>query len=287
MYSPSFNTKVLCDAGSFGSFSAFPLGITGGVKPISLKRYDNIDLIEVQLRIRQENKRKAGIYCVLNNITQDFYIGSASSDRINVRFRNHCINGTGSNIRLQRAIRKYGLKSFSFLILEYYPGFVHKEDLRQAHLKLLERENYYIQTLKPQYNLLTIAGSSLGYKHSDETKLKMRLNYSQERKDAIGSLNKGKKLDYETKQLMSTQKKELFKDALYKQGFLQQRSVSDVLFKGKKVQVCDLNHKIVSEYNSILEMSRVFKCCRKTIRKYLNKEPAKPFKKLYYLKYCT
>lgn len=252
-----------------------------------IKRYDNIDLIEVQLRIRQENKRKAGIYCVLNNITQDCYIGSASSDRINVRFRNHCINGTGSNIRLQRAIRKYGLKAFSFLILEYYHGFVHKEDLRQAHLKLLERENYYIQTLKPQYNLLTIAGSSLGYKHTNETKLKMRLNYSQERKDAIGSLNKGKELDYETKQLLSTKKKELFKDALYKQPFLQQESVSNTLFKGKKVQVYNINNILVSEYNSILEISRVFKCCRKTIRKYINQVPAKRFKNLYYLKYST
>uniref|UniRef100_UPI002551E51B intron-encoded homing endonuclease n=1 Tax=Limnomonas spitsbergensis TaxID=2954232 RepID=UPI002551E51B len=107
------------------------------------------------------------------------YIGSASSDRINARFRNHCIHGTGSNVRLQRAIQKYGLECFSFLILEYFPGFVHKEDLRQAHLKLLSRETYYIQTFNPEYNFLKIGGSSLGYSHNEDTKEKMQLNYSQ------------------------------------------------------------------------------------------------------------
>lgn len=37
-----------------------------------------------------------------------------------------------------------------------------------------ERENYYITTLQPEYNILQKAGSSLGYKHSEETRKKMR-----------------------------------------------------------------------------------------------------------------
>jgi len=34
---------------------------------------------------------------------------------------------------------------------------------------LLSREDYYFQTLNPEYNILKIAGNSLGYKHSPES----------------------------------------------------------------------------------------------------------------------
>lgn len=39
--------------------------------------------------------------------------------------------------------------------------------------KLIEREQYYIDTLLPLYNILKTAGNSLGYKHSEEAILKM------------------------------------------------------------------------------------------------------------------
>ena len=42
---------------------------------------------------------------------------------------------------------------------------------------MIEREQYYIDTLNPEYNILKIAGSPLGYIHSEETiaKFKARL----------------------------------------------------------------------------------------------------------------
>jgi group I intron endonuclease len=40
--------------------------------------------------------------------------------------------------------------------------------------KCLEREQYYLDLLTPEYNILKVAGSSLGRKHSDEAKAKMR-----------------------------------------------------------------------------------------------------------------
>jgi group I intron endonuclease len=39
---------------------------------------------------------------------------------------------------------------------------------------LIEREQYYLDTLEPKYNILKIAGSSLGYKHSLKTLLKFK-----------------------------------------------------------------------------------------------------------------
>lgn len=62
------------------------------------------------------------------------------------------------------------------------------------------------------------------------------------------------------------------------------RKQKETLFKGKPVQLFDLSGNLVSEYISILEMSKIFKCCRKTIRKYLN-TPEKIYRKCYYIRY--
>ncbi len=59
------------------------------------------------------------------------------------------------------ALLKYGYSSFSLEILEYCD----KNDL-------IEKEDYYFQLLKPEYNILSKAGSSLGHRHSDETRKK-------------------------------------------------------------------------------------------------------------------
>lgn len=38
----------------------------------------------------------------------------------------------------------------------------------------MAREQYYLDLLKPEYNILTKAGSSLGFKHSEDTLAKFR-----------------------------------------------------------------------------------------------------------------
>lgn len=38
----------------------------------------------------------------------------------------------------------------------------------------LEREQYYLDKYEPEYNTLSLANSSLGFKHTPETKEKMR-----------------------------------------------------------------------------------------------------------------
>lgn len=40
--------------------------------------------------------------------------------------------------------------------------------------KLLSREQFYLDNLKPEYNIAQTAGSTLGYKHTDESIAKMR-----------------------------------------------------------------------------------------------------------------
>ena len=67
-----------------------------------------------------------------------------------------------SNRLIFKAINEYGHNNFKLSILEYCdPKFK------------INREQYYINILNPKYNLLKIAGSSLGYIHREESKLKI------------------------------------------------------------------------------------------------------------------
>lgn len=88
------------------------------------------------------------------------YIGS--SVRLSIRFHQH-IKGAQSNIKLQNAIKKYTLEDFIFVVFEYC-------DSKQ----LLNREQFYLDTLNPLYNINPSAGSLLGYKHTEEVIARMK-----------------------------------------------------------------------------------------------------------------
>lgn len=76
-----------------------------------------------------------------------------------------------------RALIKYGYSNFTLEILEYCDK-----------LKVVEREQYYIDVLRPKYNLLKVAGSRFGTKHSEDTRDKMSLS----QKGHKGSFNQPK-----------------------------------------------------------------------------------------------
>jgi group I intron endonuclease len=63
---------------------------------------------------------------------------------------------------ISRALIKNGYSNFSLEILEYC-------DIAD----LTEREQYYLDKFNPKYNTLKIAGSSSGYKHTEDTKEKI------------------------------------------------------------------------------------------------------------------
>lgn len=80
---------------------------------------------------------------------------------------------------IYKSLGKYGYSSFKLEILEYC-------DPSEA----IEREQYYLNQLKPEYNILKTAGSSLGFKHSDETKKQMRAKaLTSERLEQLNHLN--------------------------------------------------------------------------------------------------
>jgi GIY-YIG catalytic domain len=144
--------------------------------------YESLHLDFIKKKILSETKGLSGIYLILNKVTLDYYIGSASTNKFYARFSNHLLNLNGSKI-LKFAVKKYKISEFAFLVLELFPDIVTKENNK----KLLDLEDFYLKTLLPNYNILTEAGSSFGYKHTEITRLKMKSNYSLERRIKIPS----------------------------------------------------------------------------------------------------
>ena len=148
----------------------------------------------------------SGIYKITNTKTGDFYIGSAINFK--KRFGIHIStlkNQKHDNQILQKVYNKYGLEKLSFEIVEVI----------KDKKNLISREQYYLDNLKPKYNICKIAGSTLGYKFSNESKVKMskaKENYVpwnvgkfhlKETKEKISITKKGKKLSEEHKKRIS------------------------------------------------------------------------------------
>jgi len=124
--------------------------------------FENLNLEIIRQRILKDTKGLSGIYMIVNKITRDYYIGSAVTNRLYVKFSNHLIYYRGSRI-LKSAVKKYRLKNFAFIILELYPNVVTKENNKE----LIDLEDKYLKSLLPNYNILTEAGSNFGYKHTE------------------------------------------------------------------------------------------------------------------------
>lgn len=118
--------------------------------------------------IYKENRGKTGIYpCFTNKVTGDTYIGSAVN--LSRRFREYfSLNFLNKEVLknksiVYRALLKYGYINFSLEILE----FTDKSSV-------IEREQFYLDTLKPSYNICKVAGSSYGRITKENTRLKLR-----------------------------------------------------------------------------------------------------------------
>jgi group I intron endonuclease len=74
-----------------------------------------------------------------------------------------------------RALLKHGYSNFNLEILEYCDS-----------KNLIVREQYYIDLLKPEYNILKKAGSLLGFKHREETIAKMSISKAGEKNPMFG-----------------------------------------------------------------------------------------------------
>lgn len=146
---------------------------------------------------------RSGIYKLTNTVNGKVYVGSAVN--LGNRKENHyaCLrNNKHKNERLQHSWNKHGETSFEFSILEYV------EDKNN----LIEREQYWMDFYEVAgddgYNISPKAGSSLGVKHTAETRKRMSeanigKKLSAEHCKKISEGNKGRVITAETRQKIS------------------------------------------------------------------------------------
>lgn len=123
----------------------------------------------------------SGVYAILNLINDKFYIGSSKD--FYKRWHSHKSMLKGDyhdNSYLQRSWNKYGQLNLIFIIIEHC-------DIE----KLTEREQFYLDTLNPEYNLKPTANNMTGFKHSEISNEKNR------------QAHLGKTASLETKKLLS------------------------------------------------------------------------------------
>jgi len=144
-------------------FIPVDFNLLGSVASSSIKAeaiYANADT-QKELAIKQ-NRFKSGIYRWTNKISGKSYIGSSVnlSKRLNNYYNYKILADPKNNMLIYKALLKYGYSNFILEILEYCERSL-----------LIEREQYYFDLLKPEYNILQKAGSTLGFKHSEETEV--------------------------------------------------------------------------------------------------------------------
>ena len=192
--------------------------------------------------ILMDSKGKSGIYRWTNTLTGKFYIGSAVelNRRLQYYYNIKYMTNYKSKSVIYFALLKYGHASFKFDILEY----CNKENV-------ISREQYYITCLNPDYNILKMAGSSLGFRHSKVVKANMNINNT-----AVNHPFFGKKHTEESKVKMS-----LFSKL------------------AKAVIITDMDSGLIERFTSNIQAAKHLNISEWTIRAY------KKSKRLYKNKY--
>lgn len=117
--------------------------------------------------LKRKDLQFNGVYKITNIVNNKIYIGSCSSKTfLYERLKHHeqdLINNKHCNKYLQRAFNKYKIDNFYYEIIEV----CNSENC-------IEKEQYWINLLKPHYNLCKKAGSSFGVICEQETKDKIR-----------------------------------------------------------------------------------------------------------------
>lgn len=220
----------------------------------AIKNYMNPLLDRMNKVIYKDNNKKSGIYMFTNKLNNKRYIGSAIDlhKRISRYFQNSYLNNSKHQNRLIiKAIKKYGIENFFISIIEYVT--INENDL-------IEREQYWLDNVKPEYNILKQAGNSLGYKHRPDIKLKLSL------------MKVGKKLSSEIRNRISSTKK-ISKLRGHKHTLETRLKLSGIAKKriklhrpGISLLIKDIISGDIKKYRSIREAAKDLKADTKSIR---------------------
>ena len=176
----------------------------------------------------------SGIYRITNTVTNDFYIGSSKDVR--QRLAAHKCASTWKNhpnIQLYKDMQKYGTDKFVFEILEE----VEEE-------KLKEKEQQFIETLKPTYNDRNAKGRDFERK-KEYDKEYQKSDKGKERKKEYEKSDKGKERKKEY--IKKYQKSDKFKQ--YQKEYYKSDKGKESLKKAQNKyqnQLCFYNGEILT-----------------------------------------
>jgi GIY-YIG catalytic domain len=126
-----------------------------------------IGIKESKIEILSNIKNKAGIYMFFNLVNGNTYIGS--SVKLDRRFRVHMSSIGSVNLPLYNALNKYHLNNFFYLVLQYFDPIEEK---------CLGLEQSFLDLYKSKYNILKLAFSYQGFKHSPGTIAKLKKSHA-------------------------------------------------------------------------------------------------------------
>lgn len=184
--------------------------------------------------ILSDNDGKSGIYLWHNIESGKSYIGQGQnlgnpiSGRLLRYYHKSYLNNPKEGVSLiKRAILKYGHHNFIVAILEYCPISI-----------LDEREQFWLDELKPEYNILKFARSTRGYKHTLASLIKMR----GKRPGFSPSLENRIKIGKAANRIYTQDYRDLVSER-----------------EGNKIYAFDLNNKLINSYSSISKLKEAYK----------------------------
>lgn len=229
--------------------------------PSPIKVFVNLEDNNLVLSYRKELKGKAGIYSIVNTVNNKQYIGSAKD--LYLRLIEH-ISNKKSNIALQNSILKYGLNKFNFYIYEYFT--YHSKVISNKALTDLETSYIKLYPFDNLYNFMRTATSLVGYKHTDEARLKMLKRFE----DKFNHPMYGKKHSDNARKLIS-KPGEL--NAMYGKthSIATKEIISNKLSKYPNgIGIYDLEDNLIKKFKNNIELAKYLDISRVTVGKYLN-----------------
>jgi len=232
--------------------------------------YSNADTLKGA--ILKENKSKSGVYRFTNLINGKSYIGSA----INLSCRFHQYYSykfmsaylSSRKSAIYSSLLKNGYSNFKLEILEYCKAS-----------DVIVREQFYITSFSPEYNLLKTAGSrfwsiqtveaaKISTTKKGEPSVFLGKEHSEESKAKIREAQKGNKNSFYGKTHTEETKAKMF--AAQKDNC-------------QRIEVLDLETNETTSYASIREAARALSCAPSAILYSLNNPGARAYKGRYKL----
>lgn len=220
-----------------------------------------------KLAISLENRGSSGVYALICKVNNKFYVGSSINlaNRL-LDYMQPAYLAQQTNRPILRAIVKYGIINFIYVVIET----CHRTDT-------LQREQYWLDLLEPEYNLCKIAGTTQGVYLSEETKAKLRIallgkSHTLETRQLMSETRKGSNAYWFGKNHSEETRAKLREVAL---------SRTKLHRPGFSLYIYDQDLYLLRECRSHREGMRYLGCDSRTILRYLNKGL---FKGLFYLK---